>query len=506
MITSHRPARASRHDLSPLLALTVALCAACAGEDIENEIPYDEAPVRPPQQRPVDPWEGGGDEVIITPGLDAEVPPPDMGQDAGTDATTPDMPPPDAGGCDRAPECAAGSARCQGAQTQACVRDSDGCAVWDLPSPCPTAGDVCTGMGVCQPEPPMCQDNDGDLRGPGCAQGPDCDDSDATVYSGAPELCDAKDNDCTSLVADGVAGVGTGCEVGVGACRTQGFQACTPSGQLACDAQAGTPTAEVCDGADNDCDGQIDEGSVCMTPMCAQDDQEVNDSVAQAFAMTLEDPITGFTCAGDAEYFSLPVTAGTTYRLYLSFPHQLADLDLNLYENGTLLIASDSVTDHEGVQFPAKAGSSYVAEVQYISGQDQVYRLELVDDWACPEWDVFEHNNQISDAPYLLENWQAPAHMCSTDEDWYYIGEQVAGATISIEAIFSTSFFGDGDLDLELYSDPDGDNTYSVAKAATASGDDEYLTYTVPTTGPFFIRVFPYSASDDNYYSIRWSN
>ena len=90
------------------------------------------------------------------------------------------------------------------------------------------------------------------------ADSTDCNDSNASVHPNAPEICDGIDNNCNGRIDEGF-GLGAECEVGVGACYREGVMVCS-GGVAVCNAVAGTPTPEVCDGIDNNCDGQIDEG------------------------------------------------------------------------------------------------------------------------------------------------------------------------------------------------------------------------------------------------------
>ncbi|MFO0561034.1 MAG: MopE-related protein [Polyangiales bacterium] len=82
----------------------------------------------------------------------------------------------------------------------------------------------------------------------------------ATVCDGAigpaMEICNGIDDDCDGMVDEGLDG--SACGVTMGACRA-GTRRCV-MGRQVCDGEVG-PSAEVCDGIDNDCDGETDEGN-----------------------------------------------------------------------------------------------------------------------------------------------------------------------------------------------------------------------------------------------------
>jgi hypothetical protein len=115
-----------------------------------------------------------------------------------------------------------------------------------------------------------CRDADGDGFGDGGGcRGADCDDADPTVYTGAPEVCDGRDNNCNSR-ADELELIEL--PVDLPDCRAQGVCAGSANrcrdGAWSCDYPAtyegddpsADPDEQTCDLLDNDCDGQVDEG------------------------------------------------------------------------------------------------------------------------------------------------------------------------------------------------------------------------------------------------------
>ena len=83
----------------------------------------------------------------------------------------------------------------------------------------------------------------------------------------AQNVCDELDHDCDGNPRNGFRNFGRDCQVGRGECRRNGRNICNNRGDgVRCNAVAGAPNNEVCDGNDNDCDGQTDEdlgGSPC---------------------------------------------------------------------------------------------------------------------------------------------------------------------------------------------------------------------------------------------------
>jgi peptidoglycan/xylan/chitin deacetylase (PgdA/CDA1 family) len=92
----------------------------------------------------------------------------------------------------------------------------------------------------------------------GIWSGDTCDPSAGAAADDA--TCDGLDNDCDGTNDEDYVLVSTGC--GVGECQASGTLSCVAGSEVdSCTPE--TPTDEICDGLDNDCDGLTDEDNIC---------------------------------------------------------------------------------------------------------------------------------------------------------------------------------------------------------------------------------------------------
>ena len=117
-----------------------------------------------------------------------------------------------------------------------------------------------------------------------------------TAGTPSSETCNGIDDDCDG-VADEDFPLGNACSVGIGACQASGIYICS-LGNSVCSANEGIPSSETCNGIDDDCDGVADDGIEPITTSCGVGACQVSGTLS-CVSGALVDSCTEGTAASD---------------------------------------------------------------------------------------------------------------------------------------------------------------------------------------------------------------
>ncbi len=245
-------------------------------------------------------------------------------------------------------------------------------------------------------------DGDGD----GFPSPEDCDDDDDTVYPGALELCDGKDNDCNDIIDDvlntyWIDGDGDGFgdpafPVDLIACTTPtGYSSNSDDCNDSC-AECFPGNPEVCDEQDNNCNGQIDEGvtntyymdsdedgfgdpngpmQACSAPTgYVVDNTDCDDNCASCYPGAIEIPNNGIDEACDGTLLA-PIASDSFMRKNKSNFNEGANIRLAVQKKGSKSNRTVLSFDISGITTPLTTATLVLTIAEQAENWGQVGRF-----------------------------------------------------------------------------------------------------------------------------------
>ncbi len=301
----------------------------------------------------------------------------------------------------------------------------------------------------------------------------DCNDADATIYTDAPELCDLIDNDCDTEVDESVVNVdyytdGDGDGYGDPALFVV-TDCVAPAGAVGngddcddADANVSPGEVELCDGADNDCDGTADVGARDAADFYLDDDGDGYGVAGDSESL----------CAGEGAYTAV-LTGDCDDANAAAYPSASetdddADEDCDTRVDEDFVVAGDVIVVEVSRQ-PWMGGASVDTDGQWFEVMNTSAAAIDLSGWTVTRTSTVGTDSfEVDPDSAILIPAGDVAVFCATD--LYTIDTDPDS---SMECNY---FWGDASL-ADTYTDTYVDNTFHLQR------DEDSLSLSVESTG-----------------------
>ena len=251
-------------------------------------------------------------------------------------------------------------------------------------------------------------------------------------------------------------------------------------------------------------DIDVDEA---VAPSCPSDRLENNDSIDDAEPLPPELYTGLFVCEDDEDWYRLPLNAGDTITVTVTFPHAEGDIDLRLLDSiGVPLATRASDTDDEELEYTVEEDGTYFIRVYLYAdagssvGNEYDILIE-VDGGAtfgetCETDDRLEDNDDFESGAFLDPELYTRLLACPDDDDFFTV-LLAMDETVTVTLDFPHA---EGDIDLFLW-----DESELVVVSSLSVTDGEELTYTSDSFEFYRIQVVLLTdtgAVDGNSYDM----